>query len=535
MMIRFDTHSDDELKLHEASYSMFEDANYPIAFFNTDGSVLNLNGSLLRLLDSLMIDTVPDQINDLLLIIGDTRGIPAEIFQNNHTERPLFVNINDVRISTIEKFGPLIHNEVVLGGYVMIIDISEAAASFDERDRRLRELINNVGIGIVILNQEHKVIDTNARFAEMLGYSIDEMYNLHIWDWDANMSEAEIRETFSDISGAEGTMETRHRRKDGTIYDVHISVYGAKLKDEGGSYSASICVCQDVTERTEMQRRLQLSEFKYRNLVENSSELVLSMNEDSTLEYVSSNCETLTGYLPNEIQGRSIADFISVEVLDQIQKKLQELHDSSSPVTHDLALTHKDGSEHWYNIRIAPAFDIDGIRIFIIHALNIDERKEYEGKLEYLSTHDQLTGTYNRRFFDTYFDKQFEIKKYPLSILLCDIDNLKAINDTRGHAEGDEIIKSCAQAIQSTLRRGDFLARMGGDEFVAALPQTDEAETLKIIERIKQSITNVNQELSDSWAKLSVSIGHATTYDGSSSIEDLLSKADTRMYAQKRM
>ena len=122
-----------------------------------------------------------------------------------------------------------------------------------------------------------------------------------------------------------------------------------------------------------------------------------------------------------------------------------------------------------------------------------------------------------------------------MNILLCDIDNLKAINDTRGHAEGDEIIKSCAQAIQSTLRRGDFLARMGGDEFVAALPQTDEAETLKIIERIKQSITNVNQELSDSWAKLSVSIGHATTYDGSSSIEDLLSKADTRMYAQKRM
>ncbi len=146
-----------------------------------------------------------------------------------------------------------------------------------------------------------------------------------------------------------------------------------------------------------------------------------------------------------------------------------------------------------------------------------------------------MTGTFNRRFFDTYFDKQFETKRYPLSILLCDIDNLKSINDTRGHAEGDEIIRLCVQAIQSTLRRGDFLARMGGDEFVAALPETGEVETLKISERIKRAINSLNQEPRVIEAKLSVSIGHATACDDNISIEELLNKADASMYAQKRM
>jgi len=534
MATNFNIREVSDLKLNEALCAMFMGLNEPIALFNTKAEVLVLNKALVRLLESLEIITTSKDINELLALLGDKKGLPAEAFSQSDIERPLTITIEDVRRKTIERFGPLVFEGDLLGGYIMIIDITDATDSFEERDRRLRDLVNNVGIGIVILNQEHQVIDTNARFAEMLGYTIDEMYDLHIWDWDADMSEAEIRESFKDLSGLKASFVTRHRRKDGSTYLVDINAYGALLEGNGKAYNASICVCRDITEFVEMQRKLELSEFRYRNLVENSMEIVLSMTEDSIIDYVSSNCEGLTGYLPAEIQGKQITDFITPEVFERIKTTLNTSLDSNSPTSFDLPVIHKDSSEHWYHVSFAPSLDIDGNKIFILHALNIDERKEYEHKLEYLSTHDQLTGTYNRRFFDTYFEKQFKSKKYPLSILVCDIDDLKSINDSQGHAKGDEAIKLCALAIQATLRRGDFLARLGGDEFVATLPDTGKLEALKIIDRIKQSINALNQENEDIRANLSVSIGYATALNEYCSIEELLKIADANMYAHKR-
>lgn len=129
----------------------------------------------------------------------------------------------------------------------------------DEKNRRLRILI-----------------DANQRFANMLGYNLDEIENFHIWDWEANMSEEDIKASFSNLAGLQDTFQTSHRRKDGSTFHVEFNAYGTTLQGENGTYNASICICQDITSRKEMEEHLRLSEEKYKNLVENSSDLSCS-------------------------------------------------------------------------------------------------------------------------------------------------------------------------------------------------------------------------------------------------------------------
>jgi PAS domain S-box-containing protein len=110
---------------------------------------------------------------------------------------------------------------------------------------RQRTLMDVSPDGIAIIDQEHKVRQANASFAEMLGYTMEEVLELHTWDWEAIMSEAEIRANFADLTKTRMTFETSHRRKDGTIYDAEVTASGAKLGDE----PMVLTITRNITDR----------------------------------------------------------------------------------------------------------------------------------------------------------------------------------------------------------------------------------------------------------------------------------------------
>jgi len=119
-----------------------------------------------------------------------------------------------------------------------------------------RILIDNSRDGIVVIDQDHRIADANFRFAEMLGCSVAEVIGLHTWDYEANLSEAQIRAAFSDFAQVDATFETRHRRRDGRLLDVEVSASGVRL----GGRQAVFAVCRDITERKLAEERLRASE-----------------------------------------------------------------------------------------------------------------------------------------------------------------------------------------------------------------------------------------------------------------------------------
>ena len=117
--------------------------------------------------------------------------------------------------------------------------------------------------------------------------------------------------------------------------------------------------------------------------------------------------------------------------------------------------------------------DNDGNYIgFVALSRDITEYRKKEEEIKYLSYHDQLTGLYNRRFYEEELKRLDTTRNLPIAIIMGDVNGLKVVNDSLGHAKGDELLKKVAHAITKGCREGDIVARHGGDEFVVLLPKT---------------------------------------------------------------
>lgn len=161
-----------------------------------------------------------------------------------------------------------------------------------------------------------------------------------------------------------------------------------------------------------------------------------------------------------------------------------------------------------------------------------EEALDYsEEKLYYLSYHDQLTGLYNRFFFEARLRQLSEKPEYPTTIISTDIDGLKLINDTIGHSAGNRLLKICAGIVSESLNGEGILARIGGDDFSAILPLVSKEEGEKIARQIRYQVNYYNRAHAN--LPLSLSIGVATTEDRSISLKKLLKLAEDQMVRNK--
>jgi diguanylate cyclase (GGDEF)-like protein len=161
-------------------------------------------------------------------------------------------------------------------------------------------------------------------------------------------------------------------------------------------------------------------------------------------------------------------------------------------------------------------------------AMAID-RKQAEENLRYTSTHDPITGIYNRAYFEEEVNRLSKGRQLPTSVVIVDMDGLKRINDTYGHPIGDESIRTVAHLLKSIFRGSDVVARFGGDEFGILLPFADERTVNKIINRMNTKISNYNETSS---IKISLSIGCCTVTDGNDLVQ-AINVADQNMYKEK--
>jgi diguanylate cyclase (GGDEF)-like protein len=162
------------------------------------------------------------------------------------------------------------------------------------------------------------------------------------------------------------------------------------------------------------------------------------------------------------------------------------------------------------------------------HELSIRHDAEWRAARE-----DPLTGVGNRRALDERMDAALESGR-SVAVLAIDVDNLKVINDSHGHACGDEVLRRVAQLLTEQSRAEDVVARAGGDEFVVVLDNPDERGAGELVERIKTAADLVARGAAHPWfAMLRLSIGQASSTDGTS-VNDLLTIADRRMYEEKR-
>ncbi len=189
------------------------------------------------------------------------------------------------------------------------------------------------------------------------------------------------------------------------------------------------------------------------------------------------------------------------------------------------------GEKRWLDVFITPYESEEKHNCVAFTAYDITDKKKVEMELKYLSMHDHLTNIYNRSFFEEEI-KRLDSNRYaPISVVVCDIDGLKLVNDSLGHAKGDELIRESAKIIASYFRKSDVVARIGGDEFAIILPKTNLETAAQICRRIKIGINKHNSSKPN--PHLSISIGFATGNVKKDSVKEILKKADVNMYKEK--
>ncbi|MGE5657702.1 MAG: diguanylate cyclase [Actinomycetota bacterium] len=166
----------------------------------------------------------------------------------------------------------------------------------------------------------------------------------------------------------------------------------------------------------------------------------------------------------------------------------------------------------------------------------LDEQAILTEELEKLATTDPLTGVWNRRHLFALAEREItRVHRYnrPLSLLIIDIDHFKIINDTYGHAGGDEVLAILAKTVLNCLRKADFFGRFGGEEFVAFLPETTLKTAVAAAERIRENLANIVISVDEQQIRITVSIGVASYQKEDLTIDALLQRADKALYQAK--
>ncbi len=292
-----------------------------------------------------------------------------------------------------------------------------------------------------------------------------------------------------------------------------------------------ICFVRDVTEQKSMEKKLRESEERYREILASIEEGYYEVDLAGNVIFFNDRLPGMVGYSREEFIGLSYKKLYS-----NPEKVFQVFHQvflTGQPVTgFTLDLIKKNGEIAFGELSVSLIFDKAGQKIgFRGLARDTTERVRFENRLKYLSMHDQLTGLYNRAFFEEEIQRLSHSREYPIAIITADLDDLKLVNDSLGHGAGDQLLKAAAAVLGKAVRGEDIVARVGGDEFAVILTKTDNQGAEKVASRMRECVEEYNRE--QGALQLGLSIGLAVAPNAEKSLHAAFRLADDLMYRDK--
>jgi len=411
--------------------------------------------------------------------------------------------------------------------------LAEDALKISEEKYRLL-FENSVESIIVIQGNDLKLC--NPMTQRLIGYSKEEIMAMSFLDFIypedlVNVIHFHKQRLLGEIDNKK--LQFRVVRKDNEIRWVESDGIRIKWND----VSASLNFVIDITDRKKAQDSLRQSEEKYRLLAEHASDVIWILNiQQLRYTYVSPAVFQLRGLHVDEALNESLEESLTpasfLIVKDSIAKNTEKfMQNPLAPNNYCFEIQQpcKDGLNKWIEISTKYRYNTDGEIEIVGVSRNIEERKKNEEEILYLSYYDQLTGLYNRRFYEEELKRLNTPRNLPITIIMADVNGLKLTNDAFGHHFGDKLLQTTAEIIRSESRSDDIIARTGGDEFVILLPKTSSAGAEIIVNRIRAKIALTKLD----GMSVSVSFGYASKTDADEEMEKIFAQAEDFMYRRK--
>lgn len=414
-----------------------------------------------------------------------------------------------------------------------ITKLKEVQDSIRETELQYEQMLDKLPFSVTIVTPDGFILYANERCYEMFNIreNIINTKTIHrVWE-DLDQREEWIRLIKKD--GFIKAFDAKMRTFDGKKIHTMCSGFFFKYQNQDCILSTQV----DITSRKKMEEELRQSEEKYRLLTEFTSDVIWVLNLNlRKFTYVSPAVYNLRGITPEEAMEETLEETLSADTIpfemEALKNNYQEFLENPSlanSYTHELQQPHKDGSLVWVETSTKYRYNHEGEVEIVGASRNISKRKKSEEEVIYLSYHDQLTGLYNRRYYEEKLISIDRDDNLPISLIMGDVNGLKLTNDAFGHFAGDELLRKVAKVLNSESKKNDIVSRTGGDEFVILLPRTTSSEAGAIVEKIKEGFS---KESVDNIV-VSASLGHATKKGVDDYMTDVYSRAEENMYQNK--
>ena len=412
-------------------------------------------------------------------------------------------------------------------------------------ESRYRGLFENVVDGVYIASRVGDLITVNPALVEMLGYSsAEELKNagrttmLYVNPIDRERVFARL-----EAQGFVKNFEYRLRRKDGT--EIVVLENSRAIRDDDGNVVAHEGTITDITERKIAETRVFEEKERAQVTLQSIGDGVITTDAEGKIDYINPVAQDLTGWEVRSARGKAIDEIMTIvnantrtRVENPVVRCLKEGRVIS--LAENSVLLTQAGNEVPIQDSAAPIRDRIGNIVGAVMVLHdVSKETRLFRQLSYQASHDAITGLINRREFENRLvealDGTHENIEQTHALLYLDLDQFKVVNDTFGHAAGDELLLQISELLQGNIRSTDVLARLGGDEFGILLERCTEDRALEVAEAIRSAVEEYRFEWQEAFTSIRCSIGVVFVTHESPNVASMMSSADVACYSAKDM
>lgn len=412
-----------------------------------------------------------------------------------------------------------------------------------EKNWQLQQIIDAVPHMIYVKDSEGRFIVTNKALAAHYGKEPEQLGGLKLEDLHRPFSEEESSKLARDNQKLIKQQQFKHISEEqltnfsGDTLLLESYKVPFRLRDENGL----LCVSVDITEQQFNKRQLESVNYRLEAITATIPDLGFVLDEDGHYQEVFGAPKSLLFDDENKLYGKSVRDVLPADVAEKVMNAIKLTLETDQPQIIEYQLQVPAGNK-CFEARTSRLLQLEGEKPSIICiARDISERKEAETQTHYLAYHDSLTGLPNRALLKDRIEHALSRARREnniAAVLFIDLDHFKNINDSLGHAVGDQLLKQVAQRIPTSIREVDTVGRLGGDEFVVVL--SDIGNDIKSArENTRKLAAKIRDDLSRPFSYgghellIAASIGVVTFPSKYVNAEEILSHADTAMYDAK--
>ncbi|HLX29435.1 MAG TPA: PAS domain-containing protein [Casimicrobiaceae bacterium] len=414
-----------------------------------------------------------------------------------------------------------------------VTDLREAQHALAESEKRMRMIADNLPALIAYLSADERFLFVNARAEEMFGIPKEAIVGRSVEELLRETTYAESRPHLARVRRGQWARfqrtVMRHDRACRELVDLIPDL------DTNGTVQGFYALVQDVTDLHAAQERAEASEQRLRSITDSIPSMVGYIDRERRYRFNNRYYETWLNRPLSEITGRTVADVLGPDAYRSVGPNLDRAF-CGQRVDFDVEVPGPTGARFVRGSYI-PDVDASGEVIGVYtSSTDITPLKEVERQLERLAQKDTLTGLANRHAFNDGIAaalRRSQRASSLVALLFLDVDDFKKINDTLGHAAGDDVLREFGRRLTASVRATDLVARLAGDEFVIVLEGIHTREECRFVARKIIAAMRPQFRAGDTMVKVTTSIGIALGSGGPTTPEALLKRADSALYAAK--